>query len=46
LSVRTKFGPVTRKILLICTDIGLVALNVALVLRTITLVGTTIGVAR
>jgi hypothetical protein len=46
LPVGAKVGPVTRKILLISTDIGLVALNVAPVLGTITLFGIAVVVAR
>ena len=46
LPVRTKVGPVSRKVLLISTNIGSVAFDVALVLRTITLIGIAIGVAR
>jgi hypothetical protein len=44
LPVRTKVRPVTRKILLVSTDVGLVAFDVAPVLRTIALIGAAIGV--
>jgi len=43
LLVRTKVGTVSRKILLIGTNVSLVTFDVALVLRAITLVGTAIG---
>jgi hypothetical protein len=46
LPVRAKFGTVALKILLICTDIGLVVFDVAPVLRTITLFGIAGIVAR